>query len=271
MAAAPGPREPSPVMLNMALINVGGVTRKRLVDKRVTLTFDNGPTAGITSGVLDALERRGIRATFFVVGDKLMDPGAVTLMRDAHAGGHWIGNHTLTHSVPLGDRGDAEYAAREIEETQARIGACAHPDKLFRPFGIEGRIGPHLLSRAARAHLLAHRYCCVIWNSVPRDWCDPAGWVDRCLADVRANDWTVVVLHDLPDACLPRLPELLARLDDLGAAYRQEFPEDVILTRAGRDVSMSGAYLADAPATVPSRTSKPLKPATQRRRRGAPQ
>ena len=213
--------------------------------KHVTFTFDNGPTVGVTTGVLDLLERHGIRTTFFVIGDKLLTPGAAHLMGEAHAAGHWIGNHTLTHSVAFGERTDAAYAAHEIEETQARIAPFAHPDKLFRPYGKSGVIGPHLLSRAARSFLLDQHYCCVIWSSVPRDWCDPAGWVDRCLADIRAHDWTVVVLHDVADACLARLPELLTRLADLGVVCRQEFPDDVILTRAGRDVSMSDAYLAD--------------------------
>ena len=220
------------------------------MQKRLTLTFDNGPTAGVTTGVLDVLARQGIRATFFVIGNKLSDAGAVALMRDAHAAGHWIGNHTLTHSVPFGKDTDGAFAAREIGETQARIGACAHRDKLFRPYGGGGAIGPHLLSRAAAAFLLAHHYCCVIWNSVPGDWRDPAGWVERCVAEVRAKDWAVVVLHDTPDACLARLPELLARLDDVGVAYQQSFPDEVVLTRAGREVRLSEAYLADPPGTA---------------------
>lgn len=214
--------------------------------KRVTLTFDNGPTPAVTPGVLDALARNGIPATFFVIGNKLSDQGARVLMRDAHAAGHWIGNHTLTHSVPFGELDDAAVAAREIEDTQARIGACAHPDKLFRPYGKSGQIGRHLLSRAALSLLLAGRYCCVIWTSVPRDWCDPHGWVDRCVGDIEAADWSVVVLHDIADACLPRLGELFSRLDDLGVEYRQDFPDPVVLTRAGREVSMSASYLADA-------------------------
>jgi len=165
--------------------------------RRVTLTFDNGPTPGVTAAVLELLARKGLAATFFIIGNKLSDPGARALMRDAHAGGHWIGNHTLTHSVPLGEARDAATARHEIEETQARIGACAHPDKLFRPFGKSGLIGPHLLSRAALSWLLERRYCCVLWTSVPRDWCDPDGWVDRCIADVEAVDWSVVALHDV--------------------------------------------------------------------------
>ena len=213
--------------------------------KRVTLSFDNGPTPGVTERVLSILERAGIKATFFVIGKKLDDPAAAALMRQAHAVGHWIGNHTLTHSIALGDRPDAAYAAMEIGETQRRIGALSHPDKLFRPYGKSGLIGPHLFSRTAKSYLLEQRYCTVLWNSVPGDWKDPAGWVDRCVADVQAQDWSAIVLHDVANACLPRLPELLDRLANSGVEWRQEFPEDIVMTRGGACINLPAAYIAD--------------------------
>jgi peptidoglycan/xylan/chitin deacetylase (PgdA/CDA1 family) len=220
--------------------------------KRVTLSFDNGPTPGITNRVLEALDRAGIFATFFVIGAKLEDPAAVALMREAHEAGHWIGNHTLTHSIALGDRPDAAYAATEIGKTQRRIGAVAHPDKLFRPYGKSGQIGPHLFSNAAVAYLLGRRYCALLWNSVPEDWKDPDNWVDRCVADVEAREWTAIVLHDIAGACLPRLPELLARLTDLGVSWRQDFPESVVMMQGGRIVNLPEAYVADGGAVQTS-------------------
>ena len=39
----------------------------------LTLTFDNGPEPGVTPRVLDILRERGIKATFFVIGEKLGD------------------------------------------------------------------------------------------------------------------------------------------------------------------------------------------------------
>src|ERR1700722_17284629 len=94
--------------------------------KRVTLTFDNGPTPGVTGGVLDVLSLRRIPATFFVVGEKLAKPAGRTLAARARAEGHWIGNHSMTHRVPLGENRDVEYARQEIEETQNLIGELAH-------------------------------------------------------------------------------------------------------------------------------------------------
>jgi peptidoglycan/xylan/chitin deacetylase (PgdA/CDA1 family) len=212
---------------------------------RVTLTFDNGPAPGITDRVLEVLARAGIFATFFVIGRNLAEPSARALMRDAHAAGHWIGNHTLTHSVALGDRPDAGYAATEIGGTQALIGAFSHPDRLFRPYGGEGHVGPHLLSRAAVSYLLEHRYCCVLWSSVPGDWRDADGWVERCVADVAAQDWSVVVLHDIPGASAARLPELIERLNGMGVRWEQGFPDGVVLTRGGEVVSLNASLVAD--------------------------
>jgi peptidoglycan-N-acetylglucosamine deacetylase len=214
--------------------------------KRVTLSFDNGPTPGTTERVLDILARAGMRTTFFVIGGKLEDPAAAALMRAAHGAGHWIGNHTLTHSVALGDQPDAAFAALEIGETQTRIGALAHPDKLFRPYGKSGLVGPHLFSQAAKAYLLEQCFCTLLWNSVPGDWRDAEGWVERCVADVEAQDWTTVVLHDVADACLARLPELLEKLAALDVEWRQDFPESVVMTRAGGIVNLPAAYIASA-------------------------
>jgi peptidoglycan/xylan/chitin deacetylase (PgdA/CDA1 family) len=205
--------------------------------KRVTLTFDNGPTPGITDQVLGVLSARGIKTSFFTVGKKLMEHEARALAVRAHSEGHWIGNHSFTHSAPLGEQPDAEYARREIEVTQNLIGELAHEDKLFRPMGGGGVIGPHLFSCAARQILQAGKYTCVLWSSVPGDWKDQDGWVDQCMSDIEKRDWSVVVLHDVKNACLPRLSEFLDRADAFGAEFCQDFPDDVVMMRRGEPVS----------------------------------
>ena len=68
----------------------------------LTLSFDNGPDPETTPRVLDILAERGIKTTFFVIGEKLADPQRRQLAERAHKEGHWIGNHTYTHSVPAG-------------------------------------------------------------------------------------------------------------------------------------------------------------------------
>jgi peptidoglycan-N-acetylglucosamine deacetylase len=215
-----------------------------LTTRRVTLTFDNGPTPEVTERVLDILGQARILSTFFVIGQNLDVPAAASLMKQAHAAGHWIGNHTLSHTVALGDRPDPAFAIGEIEGAQRRIGKFSHPEKLFRPKGGGGVIGPHLLSQAALDYLLAEKFRTVIWNNVPGDWKDPDGWVEGCITQASERDWSVVVLHDIASGCLARLGELLRRLDDLGVAFEQDFPDAVTLTRAGRVVGNSRGYVA---------------------------
>ncbi len=79
----------------------------------LTLTFDNGPEPGVTPRVLDVLRERGIKTTFFVIGEKLGDRERRRLAARAHDEGHWIGNHTFTHSIPLGQQHDTETAEKK--------------------------------------------------------------------------------------------------------------------------------------------------------------
>jgi peptidoglycan/xylan/chitin deacetylase (PgdA/CDA1 family) len=200
---------------------------------RVTLTFDNGPAPDVTPRVLDVLRERGVRATFFVVGRQLERPGARATAQRAADEGHWIGNHTLSHSVPLAELADHAAVDREIGDTQALLGALSHPDRLFRPFGRGGIIDAALLGPHALCRLEEGGFTCVLWNSVPRDWEHPDHWVEACLTDVATRAWSVVVLHDLPTGAMDRLPALLDGLDAMGAEVVQEFPDECVPLRRG--------------------------------------
>jgi peptidoglycan-N-acetylglucosamine deacetylase len=100
--------------------------------QRLTFTFDNGPVPGATDTVLDLLAAHAIKATFFVVGNRLQTPQGRRLAERAHAEGHWLGNHTYSHGEPLGLSGTRRHIEHEIGETQRLLGALAHPQKLFR-------------------------------------------------------------------------------------------------------------------------------------------
>jgi peptidoglycan/xylan/chitin deacetylase (PgdA/CDA1 family) len=212
--------------------------------KKVTLTFDNGPTPGVTESILAILADRGIKTTFFVLGNRICDPEGSDLLDRIVAHGHWVGNHSFTHSVAFGDSTQPGYAIREIGDTQVHIAARGIRLRLFRPFGNFGLLGPHLLSEEALAYLMEHRFTCIAWNSVPHDWDDPAHWVERCLADVLKQDWTVVVLHDIESAALNRLPELLDALEKLGVQIVQSFPEEVVLISDGKPLSLKPSHVA---------------------------
>ena len=213
----------------------------------LTLSFDNGPEPDVTPAVLEALARRDIRTTFFVIGAKLQDPERRALCERAHAEEHWIGNHTFTHSVPLGERPEPDIAADEIGRTEALIGDLAHPSRLFRPFGGGGNLDKRLLKGSVVDYLVERRYTCVLWNAIPRDWDDPDGWVDRALDQCRSQDWTLMVLHDLPTGAMRHLEGFLDRAGAAGARFRQDFPPDCLPIRSGEKVLPIDDYVSDRP------------------------
>ena len=126
--------------------------------KKLTLTFDNGPEPEVTPLVLDILARRGLLTTFFVVGQKLLDPERMELATRARKEGHRIGNHTFTHSTPLGQMEDAAAAVTELERTDELVARTGETEKLFRPFGAES------LCRSAPYARLSGRMTVIVQN-----------------------------------------------------------------------------------------------------------
>ncbi|MFT8243184.1 polysaccharide deacetylase family protein [Roseomonas sp. BN140053] len=209
----------------------------------LTLSFDNGPEPEVTPAVLDVLRARGLRATFFTIGQKLARPEGQALSRRAHDEGHWIGNHTWTHSVPFGERREPDLVEQELVQTERAIGDLAHPRRLFRPFGGGGNLDARLLNPAVLRHLQAQRYTCVLWNAVPRDWADPEGWCDTALAQCQAQPWTLMVLHDLPTGAMRHLDRFLGTVAERGGRIRQDFPPDCVPIAEGQVVRPIDGYV----------------------------
>lgn len=187
----------------------------------------------MTPGVLDALARHGVQATFFVCGREARDPARRTLLDRMRAAGHRIGSHTMTHAVELGTTDDPDVLRREIDDAHALLGDLADPARLFRPYGAGGVLGPRLLGPAAVARLCAGGYTCVLWNSVPRDWEDPTGWPDRALAEIARQEWTLLVLHDAPTGAMAALPGFLERVAAAGVELTATLPPSCVAIDGG--------------------------------------
>jgi peptidoglycan/xylan/chitin deacetylase (PgdA/CDA1 family) len=162
------------------------------------------------------------------------------LAERAAAEGHRIGNHSFTHRVPLGLDPAPEAVEREITATENLLGALAQSPKMFRPFGGGGKIGPHLLSPAAAAHLVSNHYTCVLWNSVPEDWIDQDAWVERAIADASTRPHTLVVMHDILPRAMSHLDGFIGALLDAGHQIADEYPAECVPIVRGevvRDIS----------------------------------
>ncbi len=160
------------------------------------------------------------------MGRKAVTPEGSLLVRRASAEGHWIGNHTFSHAAPLG-RLDGAAALSEFERAEQALAWVQQPRKLFRPPG-SGQLGKHLLHPAVVEKLKAEGYTCVLWNSVPGDFRDPEGWLERASADCQSHDWTLLVLHDLPNGAMDHQDEFILRQHREGFELTHQFPRESV-------------------------------------------
>ena len=163
--------------------------------RTVALTFDDGPGPA-TPHVLDVLQRAGVHATFFVIGqDAAANP---EMLRRIVAGGHVLGDHTWSHHIPKASTGwKANKLAREIVRTRRVIlDATGLQPCLFRPAG--GIVkGAESVTRAAGLSM-------VLWSVDTRDWSVPSKDDNKKFASVirkRAalgltQEHPVILLHD---------------------------------------------------------------------------
>ena len=99
-------------------------------DRKVALTFDDGPYTANTTELLNILRQEDIKATFFVLGENLEK--YPDLSRDIADAGHEIGNHSFSHKK-ISDLGIERYwqdvqRTSELIARHAKIKTC-----LFRP------------------------------------------------------------------------------------------------------------------------------------------
>jgi len=198
----------------------------------VTLTFDNGPTPGITEPVLEVLSRHAVPATFFAIGHKLATTDGQRLGRRIVAEGHQLGGHTWSHSMQFGTASD-DFVTHELARTTAAVDQCDGDGLLFRPYGAGGLIDDRLMSQFGAATMCSNGYTCVLWNVLPGDWRDADGWVDVAVAEIDRQPWSVVVLHDVVDAALPCLDEFLTTMKGRNATWSNEFPDECTPIRGG--------------------------------------
>jgi peptidoglycan/xylan/chitin deacetylase (PgdA/CDA1 family) len=216
---------------------------------KISLTFDNGPDIELTPLVLDTLGRYGIKATFFPLGMNLDSPPLRKLAERAFAEGHRIGNHSFHHATPFGLLQDPEQAVEEILSTDALVGDLGGSERLFRPFG-RAHIGPHLLNRRAWDLLVERHFTCVLWNCIAPERKHPRTWMDPTIAACQQQEWSVVVMHDIPQGGVAQLAYFLDRLIEHGSEFSQDFPEECIPLRRGVPIGQY-EHLMPSPGHLP--------------------
>lgn len=153
-------------------------------NKRVAITFDDGPNEKYTSLLLDGLKSRGIKATFFVIGENI--EGNEALIKRMQEEGHLIGNHSYYHSELC--KLTLEEATAEIQQTNQLIYEITGymPEFLRPPFGSWDR------KCECPEEMIP-----VYWDIDPLDWQvqDATIVVSNVVEEVEDGD--IILLHDI--------------------------------------------------------------------------
>lgn len=151
---------------------------------QVALTFDDGPHQTCTPALLDGLKQRGVKVTFFLMGENIA--GKEALVQRMQEEGHLIGNHSYRH-IQMTKEG-AEQACAEIEQTEEIIQGITgrRPEYLRPPYGAWNE------QLECRVNLTT-----VLWNVDSLDWKlqNTERIVRRVEKDVKSGD--IILMHDI--------------------------------------------------------------------------
>lgn len=152
-------------------------------ERRIAITFDDGPIPEQTPWVLDLLDGYGIHATFFCVGENVKR--YPELYAEIIRRGHSVGNHTYNH-VQLFKVGTSYYEQNESKSLETMGGKV----KYFRP--PHGQLTPWY---ASKLHSRYNRV--VLWDVMPKDY-DKHLTPQEVFDNVRkyTREGSIIVFHD---------------------------------------------------------------------------
>ncbi|GAB3810004.1 polysaccharide deacetylase family protein [Micromonospora zhanjiangensis] len=204
----------------------------------VGLTYDDGPIAGNTTNLLNALRSANARATFFNIGQRAQQNAA--LVRAERDAGMWIGNHSWTH--PHLTQLSASQINSELSQTQQAIQqAVGTAPRLFRP--PYGETNATVKSVEQQLGLTE-----IIWDVDSQDW-NGASTAQIVAAANNLRSGGVILMHDGYQTTVNAVPQIVANL-----AARNLCP-GMISPSTGRAVAPDGGN--PPPTTAPPTTAPP--------------
>jgi len=207
-AFVPSAKAQSQIALPTDIAGSDGMTVTRVATARplVALTFDDGPHHRLTPQLMDILAARGVRATFYVIGNRVARHAGV--MQRLVAEGHEIGNHTWSHPS-LSGLSDAAILSQIDRTNRVVYDTVGRPPVTLRPpYG-------NLTVRQRRMVMDSRNMPTVLWSVDPEDWRRPGSSVVAQRIVSRSHPGAVVLAHDIHSPTVRAMPStidgLLAR------------------------------------------------------------
>jgi peptidoglycan/xylan/chitin deacetylase (PgdA/CDA1 family) len=177
--------------------------------QKVALTFDDGPKPGESNRILNILDKYGVRATFFVIGQKSLE--YPDLIYRIHSSGHDLANHSYSHTnlTTL----SYEEILKELTDTNSILEADSRtPIRFFRPPG--GKYNKDVLKAAETLGLDM-----IMWDVNSGDYAtrlskehDP---IDKSVLE-KTRGGSIILLHNGGEKTIEALPKIITGLQKRG-------------------------------------------------------
>ena len=192
-----------------AYANASAYVADSIMEKpKIAITFDDGPSAVYTPRLLDGLKERGVKATFFLIGQNIEKEGGSEIVKRMYEEGHLIGNHTYHHVEITKVSNDEAY--QELMLTNEALENITGEEVQFMrpPFGLWQK------ELEKKIHVLP-----VMWSIDPLDWAteNVDEIVNKVVTEAQEND--IILLHDCYDSSV----KAALRIIDLLQAEGYEF------------------------------------------------
>jgi peptidoglycan/xylan/chitin deacetylase (PgdA/CDA1 family) len=154
-------------------------------DKLIALTFDDGPDKRYTTDILDILKEKGVKATFFVVGQQVTkNPEVLQRIVDE---GHAVGNHTYHHKDL--SKLNKQQIIEEVKTSDAAIKKAIGytPSMVRAPYGA--------VSDTLKVLLKSNNRELVGWNIDTRDWAGTSSADIRKMIKNEAKPGGIILMH----------------------------------------------------------------------------
>lgn len=197
--------------------------------KRVFLTFDDGPSSSVTPYILDILKKYDIKATFFVLGNRVSTNA--DLIKREYNEGHYIANHGYSHQYSK-IYVSSNTVIEEYNKTEKKIReALENPNyssHLFRFPG--GSIGGEYdnIKEQAKKELEKNGVAYLDWNALTNDAAG-ANTKEKIMNNLKQTignkNNVIVLMHDAPDKILTyeTLEEVIQYLENQGYAFKNMY------------------------------------------------
>lgn len=222
----------SSTVINKKDLDIGNINPNRPM---VALTFDDGPAFtykgdNSTARILDTLEKNGVRATFFMVGERVDKDTKALLQRQIQLGCE-IGNHTYSHK-----HYGSDVIPSDIKKASDRIKKyCGKAPTVFRCPGGN-------LTKAIRNECKAEGMPLAYWSVDTLDWKTKDADKIYNRATKQVYDGAIILMHDIYPSTADAVEKLVPALLEKG--YQIVTVTELIEAKTG-DKAKAGQQYVD--------------------------